>query len=180
MAPKSIIVFLLLSQLCFSQEKMGKTPTSGEQFVLCEKFRDDNFSGLIDKARQYGYELYEIYDCITCDGAWRTNADLIKYRASLPTARSDIMSLARYYIKIHNDPEALTRIFNTVVDNPGQPRGTLLDWVDFYRANPNLRPEQKEEMKAYEEVIRHFGGKREAELTAEERQNYQKRNCKEQ
>jgi hypothetical protein len=90
------------------------------------------------------------------------------------------MSLARYYIKIHNDPEALTRIFNTVVDNPGQPRGTLLDWVDFYRANPNLRPEQKEEMKAYEEVIRHFGGKREAELTAEERQNYQKRNCKEQ
>ena len=87
------------------------------------------------------------------------------------------MSLARYYIKIHNDPESLARIFNTIVDNPGRPRGTLLDWVDFYVDNPNLYPNDVEEMKAYEEVIRRFGGKREAELTAAEKLKYQKRNC---
>lgn len=137
-------------------------PTAGEQYVLCQEFRDKNFSGLKAKAEQYGYDLYTIYDDIKCDAS--TQADLIKYRASLPTARSDIMALARYYIRENNDPAKLTGIFNTVIDNPGKPRGTLLDFIDFYGKNPNLSSGDKEEFAAYEEVIRRFGGKRESEL----------------
>lgn len=139
-----------------------KIPSSGEQFVFCFTFRDDNFSGLLEKVREYGYELYDIYDHVVCDAS--TKADLIKHRASLPSAKGDIISLARYFILEHNDPERVTEIFNRVITNPGRPTGTLLDWVDFYSANPNLYPHDIERFAEYEFVIRHFGGVRESEL----------------
>jgi len=137
-------------------------PSFVEQAAMCQDFLDKNFSGLKARAERLGYSLYEIYDEVKCDSA--TNADLIKHRASLPTARGDLLALARYYIRENNDPEKLASIFNTVINNPGKPRGTLLDFIDFYADNPNLRPEQKEEFAAYEEVIKRFGGKRESEL----------------
>ena len=137
-------------------------PSFVEQAAFCQTFVKDNFSGLLEIVRRRGYELYDIYDQVECDSS--THADLIKHRASLPTARSDIISLARYYIREHNDPDKVAQIFNRVIQNPGRPSGTLLDWVDFYGANPNLREEQREEFAGYEEVIRRFGGVREAEL----------------
>lgn len=137
-------------------------PSFVEQAAMCQDFVNKNFSGLKERAESLGYSLYEIYDEVKCDST--TNADLIKHRASLPTARSDIMSLARYYIRDNNDPAKLASIFNTVIDNPGKPSGTLLDFIDFYSKNPNLSTSDKEEFAAYEEVIKRFGGKRESEL----------------
>tara|TARA_R110002049_G_scaffold210594_3_gene381460 strand:+ start:1026 stop:1625 length:600 start_codon:yes stop_codon:yes gene_type:complete len=136
--------------------------TSGEQLVLCERFLLNGLDALKEKAQEYGYELYQIYDQIKCDDV--TQADLLKHRASIPNATSDIMSFARLYIRGHNDPSGLTRIFNTVIDNPGKPRGTLLDFIHFYKQNPRHSDEDRLDFEAYEATIRRFGGKLEAEL----------------
>lgn len=137
-------------------------PDPGEQQIFCQEFLNENFNGLQSKVNQYGYELHDIYNDVTCDR--QTKADLIRHRASISTAASDIMSLARFYIRDNNDPEGLTAIFNKVIDNPGKPRGTLLDFTDYYSTNPDLSEMEKANFSRYESTIRRFGGKRESEL----------------
>lgn len=136
--------------------------TEGQQSTLCYDFNRYGIDALKAKAQELGYSLYDIYDHVKCDDV--TNADLLKHRASLPTARADLMSFARYYIREKNDPAGLTKIFNTVINNSTKPRGTLLDFIDFYSNNPYLTEQDKIDFAAYEITIRRFGGKRESEL----------------
>lgn len=159
----------LIAQNSSSSENKSTTqneekvkPTELEQGILCQEFINGSLSGLKSTANEFGYELHDIYHDVQCDDI--TKADLLRHRASLPTARSDLMSFARYYIREHNDAEGLTKIFNRVIDNPGKPRGTLIDWIDYYSTNPTLTEAQKIDFAAYETTIRRFGGKREAEL----------------
>lgn len=136
--------------------------SEGQQNILCENFPRDGIGALKDKAQFYGYNVYEIYDLVKCDDL--TQADLLKYRTRLPSGRADLMSFARYYIREFDDAEGLTRILNTVVDNPGRPRGTLLDFIDFYADNPLHTEQDRINFAAYEVTIRRFGGMRESEL----------------
>lgn len=138
------------------------TPTKVEQNIFCRDFIDSNLSGLKEKVREFGYELHDIYKKVTCDD--QTNSDLLRHRTRISTAGGDLMSFARYYIREHNDPKGLTEIFNRVIDNPGKPRGTLLDFIDYYSSNPNLSAMDKDNFAAYESTIKRFGGKRESEL----------------
>lgn len=132
------------------------------QSILCEKFMRDNFVALEEYLRRKNMELRDVYDHIMCD--YWTQRDLLRERTSISTGNADLMSVIRYYIKIRNDPDGLVAIMNRVIDNPEAPRGTLLDFVHFYGANPNLSEIDKREFRAYETAIRRFGGKTEAEL----------------
>lgn len=132
------------------------------QDILCGKFMRDNFVALQEELRRRNLELQEVYDHIMCD--LETQADLLRERTSISTGNADLMSVIRYYIKIRNDHAGLIAIMNRVIDNREAPRGTLLDFVHFYGANPNLSEIQKREFRAYEAAIRRFGGKTEAEL----------------
>jgi hypothetical protein len=149
--------------------------SEGEQAVICQEMIISDLNAVKAKAAKYGYDLNAIYDCTICDDL--TKADLIKHRASMPTARADLMSFARLFIREYKDPERLTFIFNSIIDNPGEPSGTLLDWVDFYRKNPRLSEEEKTNFAAYEITIRRFGGKRMAEMTEEEKKKYRQKKC---
>jgi hypothetical protein len=172
------LIYIILAIIIYPKFANAQTtviPDKDEQQIFCQEFHDANFSGLIAKVEEFGHKLYDVYNCIECDKV--TKADLIRHRASISTAGSDIMSLARYYIQINNDPETLTFIFNRIIDNPGKPRGTLLDWVDYYSSNPILTEMEKDKFARYESTIRRFGGKREAEFTAEERQKYSTTKC---
>jgi len=51
-----------------------------------------------------------------------------------------------------------------VIDNPGKPRGTLLDFIDFYSKNPTHTDQDRIKFTAYEVTIKRFGGMRESEL----------------
>ena len=145
-----------------SRAPASASPDKDEQLIFCHKFHFGNFDGMRAKVEQYGYELHDIYNKVTCDSL--TKADLIRHRASVSTASSDIKSLVRYYVLEKNDPEGLKAIFNKVIDNPGRPRGTLLDFIDFYSSNPNLSAIDKANFDRYEPIIRRFGGMRESEL----------------
>lgn len=172
-----IFLFFIGSLTTQSQNPISKTKnlTKGQQSTLCYIFNRYGITELRKQAIIEGFELHDIYHCIKCDDA--TNADLIKHRASLPSARADLMSFARYYIREHNDEEGLKAIFNSIIDNPGKPNGTLLDFVDFYSDNPYLTKQDKINFAAYEVTIRRFGGKRFTELTEEERKKYRVNKC---
>ena len=165
--------FLLLSHTPFAQN--NKKPTSAQQLLICHEMIISGLHAAKAKALQYGYNFNDIYDCVVCDDL--TKADLIKHRASVPSARGDLMSFARMYIREYNDPDKLTYIFNKIIDNPGKPTGALLDWVDFYSANPRLSEEEKKNFAAYEVTIRRFGGKRISEMTAAEKKKYRQNIC---
>tara|TARA_R110000868_G_scaffold38661_8_gene135162 strand:+ start:9723 stop:10310 length:588 start_codon:yes stop_codon:yes gene_type:complete len=145
-----------------SRALASATPDKDEQQIFCQEFHDNSFSGLQAKVTEFGYDLHQIYNSVSCDS--QTKADLIRHRASVATAATDLMSLARYYIREKNDPEGLKAIFNKVIDNPGKPRGTLLDFIDYYSSNPNLTDIDKDKFSRYESTIKRFGGKRESEL----------------
>tara|TARA_R110000868_G_scaffold118569_4_gene314420 strand:- start:1292 stop:1882 length:591 start_codon:yes stop_codon:yes gene_type:complete len=145
-----------------SRALASATPTKIQQHIFCQEFHDNSFSGLQETVSEYGYDLHDVYNKVSCDS--QTKADLIRHRASVSTAGSDLMSMARYYIREKNDPEGLKAIFNRVIDNPGKPRGTLLDFIDYYSSNPNLSAIDKANFDRYESTIKRFGGMRESEL----------------
>lgn len=167
-----LLIFLFFSSNLKAQDyQLNKA----EQLLICQEMLLRGLNGAQTKAAQYGYDFNDIYDCTVCDDI--TKADLIKHRASMPTARADLMSFARLYIREYNDPEKLTFIFNSIIDNPGEPSGTLLDWVDFYSKNPRLSEEDKVNFAAYEVTIRRFGGKRISEMTEVEKKMYRQKKC---
>lgn len=133
-----------------------------DQAFLCTEFKRNGINGLKEKAEYLGHDIHAVYNQIICDET--TNADLLKYRTTISSGRADLMSFARYYIRENNDPEGFKKILNTVVDNPTRPRGTLLDFIDFYSDNPRLSEQEKIDFRAYEVTIRRFGGVRESEL----------------
>ena len=177
---KISVVFVLIFSTFTSNVKAQNNsdkynPSKGDQLVICFDMIVSGLHAAKARATQYGYDFYDIYDCTICDSM--TKADLIKHRASVPSAAGDLMSFARHFIRVLKDPEKLTFIFNSIIDNPGEPSGTLLDWVDFYSKNPRLSEEEKKNFAAYEVTIRRFGGKRMAEMTEAEKKKYRKKKC---
>ena len=171
-----VLIFSIFTSNLNAQNNSDKyNPSEARQLLICDEMLLRGLNGAQTKLKQYGYDLNDIYDCTVCDSM--TKADLIKHRASMPTARADLMSFARLFIRQYKDPEKLTFIFNSIIDNPGEPSGTLLDWVDFYSKNPRLSEEEKINFAAYEVTIRRFGGKRISEMTDKEKKKYRQKKC---
>lgn len=136
---------------------------TSDQMIICGRFKSGNYNSMKAKLDDLNLQLHEVYDQIECNP--RTRADLIRDKTAIPSSRGDLMSFIRYYVRERNDRAELERIFNRVIDNPSAPRGTLIDFINFYSVNPNHTDNEREEFRRYVEIIRRFGGKTEAELT---------------
>lgn len=136
--------------------------SESDQMIICSRFKSENFNSMMAKLDELKLELHEVYDQIECNP--RTRADLIRDKTAIPSSTGDLMSFVRYYVRERNDQAELVRIFNRVIDNRYAPRGTLLDFINFYSANPNHTENEREDFRRNIEIVRRFGGRTESEL----------------
>ncbi len=135
--------------------------SSGQQMALCETFSNRNVHALKNKFIEYGTTLEDSYSQVHCvDG----NGDLLKYRVMNSTVRSDLAAFILYYKRDLERESDLPKIFNTVVPGPGNPKGTLLDFIEHYSNREGIDPIAKQEYLRMMTLLRAHGAKKASEL----------------
>lgn len=132
-----------------------------DQAILCYEFLRNGFKSLKAKFESHGTTIEDGYKSVKCEDG---REDLVKYRLMNTMGRSDIAAFILYYKRDLNREHELAGIFNTVVPGPKVPKGTLLDFIDFYLGRSDLDAFGKSEYEKIVVMLRRYGAKKESEL----------------